>query len=180
METIRKFSAKNGMEITLRPASPDDSSGIIKTLKSPAPERSYVLTEHGGKSVQSERNYLKSLNTEKNLLLVATTGSEVIGTLAALQADEGRRTESFNVAHIGLHIMESYRGFGIGSQMLEYSIEWAREHGFKIVDACIFTTNTIAPNIFKKAGFAEEGSKTRKVRFGKECIAEVSVVKCLD
>ncbi len=180
METIRKFSAGNGMEITLRPASPDDSTGIIKTLKSPAPERSYVLTEQVGNSVQSERTYLTSLNTEKNLLLVATADSEVIGTLAALQANEGRRPESSNAAHIGLHIREAYRGLGIGSRMLEYSIEWAHEHGFKMLDACIFTANMVSLNVFKKAGFTEECGKSRKIRFGKECIAEVYIVKCLD
>jgi GNAT superfamily N-acetyltransferase len=180
METVWKFSARNGVEITLRPASPDDSTGIIKTLKSPAPERSYVLTEHTGKSVQAERNFLTSLNAEKNLFLVATSGGEVIGTLAALQADEGRRPESSNAAHIGLHITEAYRGMGIGSQMLEYSLEWAREHGFKMLDACIFTANMVSVNVFRKTGFTEECSKTRKIRFGKECIAEVYVVKCLD
>ncbi|MGO9952773.1 MAG: N-acetyltransferase family protein [Dissulfurispiraceae bacterium] len=180
MEIIRKFSARNGMEISLRLASPDDSTGIIKTLKSPAPERSYVLTEQVGKSVQAERTYLTSLNTEKDLLLVATNGSEIVGVMAVLQADEGRRPESVNAAHIGLHIMEAYRGFGIGSQMLKYGIEWAQEHGFKMLAACIFTTNMSSLNIFKKTGFTEECSKSRKVRFGKECIAEVCLVKCLD
>lgn len=180
METIRKFSARNGLEITLRPASPDDSTGIIKTLKSPAQERSYVLTEHVGKSEQSERTYLTSLNTDKNLLLVATESGAVIGVLAALQADEGRRTESLHAAHIGLHIMDGYRGLGIGTQMLDYAVEWAGEHGFKMLDACIFTANMVSLNVFEKAGFTEECGKTRTVRLGRECIAEVYVVKCLD
>jgi RimJ/RimL family protein N-acetyltransferase len=180
METVLKFSARNGSEITLRPATPDDAAGIIKTLKSPAQERSYVLTEQVGKSIQSERNYLSLLNTQRNLMLAATSDDEVVGVLAIMQAEEGRMKEPLKAGHIGLHIAEAFRGLGIGTHMLDYAVEWAVEHGFKILDACIFTSNMVSLGIFEKAGFKEECGKTRTVRFGRECVAEVYVVKCLD
>ncbi|HMK57170.1 MAG TPA: GNAT family N-acetyltransferase [Dissulfurispiraceae bacterium] len=180
MESSRKITARNGHEIILRPAVPEDSAAILRTIKSPAPERSYILAEQVGNSADAERNYLASLDTEKSLLLVATENSEVIGVLAVVQADQGKRHEAAGGAHIGLHISDGHRGLGIGSGMLAYATEWAVARGFTMLDACIFTTNMVSLNIFKRAGFSEENLKLRKIRFGNECIAEVCVVKCLD
>ncbi|HMK61005.1 MAG TPA: GNAT family N-acetyltransferase [Dissulfurispiraceae bacterium] len=180
MEAIRKITAKNGRQIVLRPANPGDSDGIIKTLKSPSPERSYILAEQVGNRPDAEKRFVESLNTEKNLLLVAAEDQHIIGVLAVVQANEGKRHETSDNAHIGLHISEGHRGLGIGSGMLAYATEWAAERGFMMLDACIFTTNMVSLNIFKKAGFSEENRKLRKIRFGNECIAEVCVVKCLD
>lgn len=55
MQEVQTFLAKNGEEITLRPAAPENSSGIIETLRSTSLERSYVLMEQYGKDPESER-----------------------------------------------------------------------------------------------------------------------------
>jgi RimJ/RimL family protein N-acetyltransferase len=179
MQTLRRFAASNGLEVIIRPALPDDSCQIIDTVRSNALERSYVLMEQYGKDVESEREYISGLDDSKNLLIVAATGNEVIGCLAALQADAGKRRETEHILQVGLHLREPFRGLGIGPHLLDYCIEWARDRGFKKLEANIFTTNQRSLNLFKKAGFSEEGVRKNRIRVGGEFISEVLMGKVL-
>jgi RimJ/RimL family protein N-acetyltransferase len=172
-------TAENGLRITIRPAEPDDSCAIINTVRSNAMERSYVLMEHYGKDPESEREYIVGLDGKKNLLIVAEADSEVVGCLAALQADAGMRPETSHILHIGLHLSEAFRGLGIGRSLLDYSIEWASEMRFKKLEANIFTTNKRSLSMFRKAGFMEEGVRQNRVRIGTEFVSEVLMGKML-
>jgi L-amino acid N-acyltransferase YncA len=179
MDTMRTATAKGGMEVTIRPAQTGDSCAIIDTVRSNANERSYVLMEHYGKDLESEREYIKSLDSSNNLLIVAVAGGDVVGCLAALQADGGRRPETTHILHVGLHLREAFRGLGIGTLLLDYAISWAREKGFKKLEANIFTTNKHSLGMFTKAGFAEEGVRKNRIQVGRELINEVLMGKLL-
>ncbi len=175
----RKFAAKNGVEIVIRPANPDDSCAILNTVRSNALERSYVLMEQYGKNVDAEREYITGLDPKGNLLIVAAAGNDLVGCLAALQADAGMRPETRHIAHIGLHISEPFRGQGIGPKLLEYAIEWAAASGFKKLEANIFTTNRRSLSLFSKAGFVEEGIRKNSIRMGSNFVNEVLMGKIL-
>ena len=180
MEEVKKISASNGEEVTLRPALPEDAGGIVISLRSTALERSYVLMEQYGKDTEAESEYISRIDRNNNLLLVATSRGGVIGTLAAFQANGGQRPETAHVLFIGLHLLEAYRGLGIGSQMLEYAMEWAIEHKFKKLEASIFTTNKRSLHVFTKAGFRQECTKLKKFRIGHDFIDEICMGKVLD
>jgi L-amino acid N-acyltransferase YncA len=179
MQTEMTFTAKNGTAVTIRPARTDDSCAIIDTVRSNAMERSYVLMEHYGKDVDSEREYIGGLDCAKNLLIVAATGDEVIGCLAALQADAGRRPETAHILQVGLHLREQFRGLGIGTHLLDYAVTWAGEKGFKKLEANIFTTNKHSLGMFMKAGFVEEGVRKNRIQVGRDFIIEVLMGKLL-
>ncbi len=179
METMRRFTATNGLEVAIRPAQAGDSCAIIDTVRSNAMERSYVLMDHYGRDVKAEQEYIASLDGKKDLLIVATTDGEVMGCLAALQSDAGRRPETSHILHVGIHLREAFRGIGIGQQLLDYAITWAGENGFKKLEANIFTTNKRSLSMFKKAGFAEEGVRKNRVQVGREFIDEVLMGKLL-
>ena len=179
MQTVRKFPAKNGLEITIRPAEADDSCAILNTVRSNAMERSYVLMEQYGKDDEAEREYITGLDHAKNLLIVALAEKDIVGCLAALQADSGMRPETRHILHVGLHIREAFRGIGIGPRLLDYSIEWATETGFKKLEANIFTTNKRSLSMFQKAGFVEEGVRQNRIRMGRDFINEVLMGKLL-
>lgn len=181
MEDIQRFLNKNGEEITLRPAEPDDAEGIIKALKSVAPERSYVLMEQFGKDIKAEREYISNLSRDNNLLLVGVAGDKhIIGILEAIQSDSGQRPETEHVLNVGLHLIVEFRGLGIGSRMLQYTEEWARDHKFRELVTSVFTTNKRSLNLFRKAGFLNECTKAKKIRIGNEFVDEVVIGKWLD
>jgi RimJ/RimL family protein N-acetyltransferase len=179
MQKEKKFIAKNGIEIVIRPASPDDSCAILNTVRSNALERSYVLMEQYGKNIDTEKEYISRLDPKSNLLIVASTRDGLVGCLASLQADAGMRPETRHVAHIGLHISEPFRGLGIGQKLLEYAIEWAADAGFKKLEANIFTTNRRSLSLFSKAGFVEEGVRKNSIRIGSNFVNEVLMGKML-
>ncbi len=179
MKPVQAFIAKNGTEIVIRPAEPEDSCEIIDTIRSKALERSYVLMEQYGSAADSEKDYIGGLDREKNLLIVAVAGHDVIGCLAALQAGGGRREETAHILHVGLHLREAFRGLGIGSKMLGYAVKWAKEKGFRKLEASIFTMNRRSLKLFTKAGFREEGVRHQRIRMGKDYIDEVLIGKVL-
>ncbi|MEW5745859.1 MAG: GNAT family N-acetyltransferase [Nitrospirota bacterium] len=173
MDETYTFVAKDGREVTLRPAVPADAAEIINTVRSTSLERSYVLMEEYGRNAASEEAYIRDMDRQHNLLLVAVADGAVIGSLAALQADGGGRPQTAHVLNIGLHIAKEYRGHGIGTEMLKYTAAWARERGFTKLEAAIFTTNKRSLNLFRKAGFVEDGTRQKQIRVGKNYIDEV-------
>ncbi len=175
----KRFIAKNGMQILIRLAKPDDSCAILNTVRSNAMERSYVLMEQYGKNIDAEKEYISGLDASRNLLIVADAANDVVGCLAALQADAGLRPETRHIAHIGLHLSEPFRGQGIGLKLLEYAIEWAGVMGFEKLEANIFTTNRRSLSLFSRAGFVEEGVRKNRVRLGSHLVDEVLMGKML-
>lgn len=180
MHKEKRFTAKNGMQIMIRPANPDDSCAILNTVRSNAMERSYVLMEQYGKDIDAEKEYISRLDPKNNLLIVAAAPSDLVGCLAALQADAGMRPETRHIVHVGLHLSEPFRGQGIGPKLLEYAIEWADAMGFKKLEANIFTTNKRSLSLFRRAGFVEEGVRQNSVRIGSHFVNEVLMGKMLD
>jgi RimJ/RimL family protein N-acetyltransferase len=180
VEEIRWFTTRNAEEITIRPAEPEDSCEIIDTIRSHARERSYVLMEQYGKGIASELDFIRTLDRQRNLLIVAAAGVEVIGCLAGLQADDGKREETAGTLNLGLHLREEFRGKGIGTQMLAYAIDWARERGFKKIEATIFTPNSHSIKLFSNAGFTEEGPRNHRVMMGHEYVDKVVMTKSLE
>ncbi len=180
MQEMWTFPAKNNVEVTLRPAVPEDAAAIIKTIKSTSQERSYVLMEQYGKNADSEKEYIRLIDCEKCLLLVADVRGEVVGSLAAFQADDGDNPRTAHILKIGLHLAEEYRGLGIGSQMLQYVDAWAREHHFKKLETSIFTTNKRSLHLFDRAGFHEEGTRLKRFWVGNEYFDEVLMGKVLE
>jgi len=180
MKEMHDFVTKNGETVSLRPAVPDDAGEMINTIRSTALERSYVLMEQYGKDAEAEKRYITEMDRQHNLLLVAVVKGVVVGSLAALQSDGGRRPLTAHILSIGLHLIKGYRGLGIGSQMLTYAAEWAKEQGFKKVEASIFTTNKRSLNLFSNVGFKEEGTRRKQFRIGSDFIDEVFMAKFIE
>lgn len=180
MQEVQKFPAKNSEEVILRPAVPGDAAAIIRTIKSASTERSYVLMEQYGKNAESEEEYIRLIDCERCLLLVATIRGEVVGSLAAFQDDGGENPRTAHILQLGLHLAEEYRGLGIGSRMLQYVDAWAREHRFKKLEASIFTTNKRSLHLFTRSGFQEEGTRLKRLWVGNQYFDEVLMGKVLE
>ncbi|MFZ5641230.1 MAG: GNAT family N-acetyltransferase [Bacillota bacterium] len=168
------FTAKDGRQVVLREAVPEDAGGLLEAVRSAADERSYVMTEKRARSVEEEYEYIANLDRQKNLLLVAECDGKVVGGLAALQADGGRRSNTAHICNVGLHLVKECRNLGVGSRMLEYAINWSKGKGYLRIESNIFTVNKRSLGLFKKFGFME-GICEKQYRIGSGHIEEVCV-----
>ncbi|MHB8171545.1 MAG: GNAT family N-acetyltransferase [Thermincolia bacterium] len=180
MQEKQIVTANNGVEIILRLAVPEDAREIINTVSSVSLERSYVLMEKYGKDEETEKKYIIEMNRQHNLLLVAVADGVVVGSLAALQDNGGQDPKTAHILNVGLHLIKTYRGLGVGTKMLQYAIDWAGEKGFGKLEANIFTVNNRSLKLFSHAGFVEEGTRRKQYRIGREFIDEVIMAKFLD
>ncbi|HEX3032141.1 MAG TPA: GNAT family N-acetyltransferase [Bacillota bacterium] len=179
MDTMWKINCKNGQEVTLRPAVPEDAQQLLATINSVAKERSYMLTELSGKSAVEGHEFISRLDSSKYLLLVAEMGDQIVGALGVNPTAPGRDQRDSQACDIGVHLLSGFREQGVGSKMLEYALEWAREKCYRRISACIFTSNKRSLNLFRKFGFLQEAKSKKQFRLGTETIEEVIMAKML-
>lgn len=177
MREVLTYRLSDSTKVTLRPARPDDAAAIIAAVRSSSEERSYVLMEIYGMDAAAQRKFLEERDPAHNLTLVATVDGAVIGLLALLDSCRFCATEPCLAA--GIHLVRDWRGRGIGSALLRYGLRWAKEHGYRRIEADIFTANNRSLRLFEKAGFREEASRSRRVQVGAQQINEVILVKSL-
>ncbi|HEY5998722.1 MAG TPA: GNAT family N-acetyltransferase [bacterium] len=177
MREILSYRLPDATQVTLRPAGPEDAAGIIAAVRSRSDERSYVLMEIYGKDAAAERAYLEKLDRSRNLFLVAVVAGKVVGVLALL--DMPLCAAKGDAAAAGVHLVPEWRGHGIGSTMLRYAVRWAVAHGFKRIEADIFTANDRSLHLFRNARFHEEPCQRRSVQVGARKINEVVLTRRL-
>jgi ribosomal protein S18 acetylase RimI-like enzyme len=68
------------------------------------------------------------------------------------------------VADLGLMVAASHRRQGIGSALLERTVEWARANGVAKLELHVFAHNTPAIALYESFGFVQEGYRRRHYR----------------
>lgn len=159
--------------IIIRHATPRDAKGIVELLKSVVEEKIYVLTEFVNITEEEEKNYLRNLRPDRELVLVAEYDSRIIGILTL---NPYRRSLSPKVQHVGemgISIHRDFRGRGIGQKLIEYSKVWAQINGYEKICLSVFSSNERAINLYKKCGFVEEGRRKNQFKIEKTYADEI-------
>jgi ribosomal protein S18 acetylase RimI-like enzyme len=101
------------------------------------------------------------LNEESSTLLVADTtsasGPGLVGYISVAIAPYG-------VADIGMLIIAGWRGLGLGRRLLDAAIEWSTSAGAHKMALEVWPHNASAIELYRRAGFVEEGRKRRHYR----------------
>jgi RimJ/RimL family protein N-acetyltransferase len=92
---------------------------------------------------------------------VALDGEEVVGWCDIASLD---RPVFAHAGTLGMGVLASHRGRGIGRELLRATLENAREMGLTRVELTVREPNTRARELYEKAGFAAEGLKRNAVR----------------
>lgn len=98
---------------------------------------------------------------ERGCVLVCQEGEAVIGVLCFTQTEiTGGRKMPGKVLYIDfLAVLESHRGKGIGSALLQMARETARENGCGSVELQVDAANHAAIQMYRRAGFSEKTIK---------------------
>lgn len=116
------------------------------------------LDREAGEDFMDEQAFRNLIEADSkavhNLFLVA----EIEGQLVGFSRCEGSTLKrSEHKVTFGIAILKAYWGFGIGSGLLQHTVQWADTHAITKITLSVLVTNQKAIVLYQKAGFEVEG-----------------------
>ncbi|MGM0125155.1 hypothetical protein IGI37_002553 [Enterococcus sp. AZ194] len=151
--------------ITIREAIPDDAQALLEVTKKIGRETDFLVMDEEGMALEVDElafQLARLYDSSNNVLFVALVEDAIVG-IASVRADS-----KFRVAHIGevgLSILQSFWGFGLGSLLMDELILWSEESKIiRRLELTVQNRNQRAIHIYEKFGFQTEGILTRGAR----------------
>lgn len=140
-------------QFVVRPASAGDARAMAELFAAVAEERDGIATEPpvevGERAAQFARTAAGTV--------VAVADGRVVGML---HVDVSRH----GFGEFGMLVDRDWRGCGVGSALLQATVEWARGHGLHKLCLEVFAQNSAAIALYRKYGFMEEGRRMKQYR----------------
>ena len=89
--------------------------------------------------------------------IVAVADGQVVGMIHTTVSRHG-------FGEFGMLVDREWRGSGVGSALLQATIDWARDQGLHKLCLEVFAHNTAAIALYRKCGFVEEGRRVKHYR----------------
>lgn len=160
---MRKFSTKiielkNQKAVAIRQAEIDDAEELLNCVKAYVPQSDYIpkLEQEIKLTIDQEKEWINSFLTNNNsLLLVAEFDNKIIGNI---DLTGNRRKVMEHTALIGMGMLKEWRNTGLGTALLKFGIEWAKENPIlELLWLQVYTDNKPGLGLYRKMGFEENG-----------------------
>ena len=162
----RSITLKDGRACVLRPTAPEDSEAMIAYMKQTAAETPYLLRypDEVQFTLEGEREILgRILEDPGSVMMVAEVDGQVAGNASV--SGIGTKRKILHRCSLAIALYQAYWGLGIGTAMIAYLTELARQIGFAQIDLEVVAENTQAIALYRKCGFVETGRRVRALRF---------------
>ena len=148
-------------DYVIRPATLDDAEAINTHRRLIADEPNNNISRSAGqytRTVAEERARLESvLAVEHGHIIVAEVANQLVGH-CHLWGNTNPGTQ--HSVGLGIDVHPDYRGMGIGRELLNAMLDWARDNPvIHRVELDVFTTNVTAIYLYLKTGFMIEGRR---------------------
>ncbi|MBC8742780.1 GNAT family N-acetyltransferase [Paraburkholderia sp. UCT31] len=142
------------------PISLEHAPGFRNALDAVARERIY-LGQTEARSLEWANEVVANNVKNNHAHFVALHDNDVVGWCDIIP----RTLPGFgHTGALGMGVVKSLRGCGIGKALLLATIQRAIETGLTRIELEVYVSNTTAIELYQRNGFIEEGVK-RKVRF---------------
>ena len=140
-------------QFAVRSAAVGDARGTAELFAAVAEERTGIASE-------------PPVDVEERTALFAATSAESIVAVADGQIVGMIHTNvsRHGFGELGMLVDRDWRGRGVGSALLQATIDWARDLGLHKLCLEVFAHNTAAIALYRKCGFVEEGHRVRQYR----------------
>ncbi len=149
--------------IAIRRAEPADAAELVALSTAVGKEPGdWLLTTDTWRSPADERRYLRTVRRHPDAaVFVAVDGD---GIVARLSVARDPHPASSHVADLGLIVAASHRRRGIGRQLLDTAVAWARGAGIRKLELHVFPWNAPAIRLYETYGFVLEGRRRAHYR----------------
>jgi ribosomal protein S18 acetylase RimI-like enzyme len=139
--------------VEIVPITESHIESFHRTLDFVAWERRYLAFLEGP-PIESMRAFVLGNIEQGYPQLVALSGGEVVGWCDVLRKE---RPIYAHAGVLGMGLLPPFRRRGIGSDLIQRTLNAARAFGFRRVELMVRENNTNAIELYKKVGFETEG-----------------------
>lgn len=142
--------------IRLRPATDVDRTDVVDVVRSVEGKRL-----HAGAETLAERlsagETLQRHGSERRRVVYVATASDAICGWAHLEASTRSRLR--HTATLTGGVVEAHRGAGVGSELLEYAVEWAASRGYEKLYQNVSDANQAGIGFLRERGWTVEATR---------------------
>jgi len=144
-------------ELVIRQMEPRDFVEVAELEKSV-----WTAAETPAVIQSSAEKYIETIQAGvRYLLAVEATSDEIYGVL--ILYDRHRNLEAGKyVLTFSVMVVPSARRMGIGTFLLDFLFDYAREEGYKKISMDALSTDLAAQKLYERAGFVLEGQQHRE------------------
>ncbi|MBU9714727.1 GNAT family N-acetyltransferase [Bacillus tamaricis] len=161
-QLIMRFKAKDGTNVTLRPAEIEDAFDIITNVECIIQEGKYIQKEKV-RTVEEEKAFIEEMKVKDNMYAAVDVDGHVVGIARCIRGDLNMKR------HTGLFrtwLSKEAQGKGLGNKIMDYTLEWGKIHQLHKICLTVFASNQIAKQLYEKYGFVVEGVQREQVLIG--------------
>ena len=162
----REITLKDGRTCILRPTAPEDSEAMIEYMRKTAGETEFLLRypDEVNFTLEGERELLgRFIEEPGHVMMVATVDGKVAGNSSF--SGIGAKRKILHRCSLAIALYKEYWGLGIGTAMIGYQTELARQIGFEQMDLEVVAENEQAKALYRKCGFVETGRRYHALKF---------------
>lgn len=116
------------------------------------------LDREMGESYIDEEGFIKLIEVDSksthHLFLVCEVNGRIVG-FSRCEGNSLRRMA--HKVEFGVCVLKEFWGYGIGTNFLKETLNWADSNGIKKISLSVLETNENAIELYKKSGFEVEG-----------------------
>ena len=158
------------MGIRIEKAAPGDAAMLLEYLKQVGGETNNLTFGSEGLpfSVEAEAEFISSIeNSYDDIMFLAKSEGKIVGC-ASLSRLPRRMKHRGDIA---ISVAKEYWNKGVGSQLLDNIISFAKENAFEIIDLQVRNDNQRAIHLYEKYGFEKIGEHPAFFKIGDENIS---------
>lgn len=162
----REIVLKDGRKCILKPNSPEYAEAMIEYLTKTSGETEFLLRypDEVNYTLESEKEILQRLLEDPYVIMMAAiVDGKVAGNGSVSGIGDKRKIR--HRCSMAIALYEEYWGLGIGTAMIGYMTELAREIGWHQMDLEVVAENEQAQALYKKCGFIESGRRHNALLF---------------
>lgn len=154
----------------IRPARQSDFDDIVTTIRDVTAEETYVVAETIAEQLLYEDAVTRHNTVNSRVFFVATLEEGVVGWT---HLDLPQLAKIQETAQQTVGVREAYRGYGIGSTLLQRGTEWAKANGYRKIYNSIPMTNEPAIEFLADHGWQTEAIRKDHYSIDGEYVDEV-------
>lgn len=154
----RTITLKDGRTCVLRPATPDDAPEMLVWLKKTAEETEFLLRYPDEEKITLEEEVeilRKKYEDPYAIFMLAVVDGKIAGNCGV--AGIGYKRKFRHRCSMGIALYKEFWGLGIGTALIEYQTELAKQIGWRQLELEVVADNVRARALYKKSGFVETG-----------------------